>query len=110
MSIYYGTSSAIGNIFPDKIGDLLPFNAVSLAAVAVCDEYTIWTLADCRLLQLNCSLVEVQDSTKYVQFSTKPTHKGLQQALVALMDKLDALPDHGPKLHKLLCKFASHGK
>ena len=61
-------------------------------------------------LQLHCSLVEVRDGTKCIQFSAKPTDKGLQQALIALINELDAHPYHGPKLQKLICKFTEHRK
>ena len=108
VSFYYGSSTAIGNIFPEEMEEL-PFNAISLAAAAVCNKYTKQTLADWTL-QLHCSLAEVRDGTKCLQFSAEPTYKGLQQALVALMSELDALPDHGPKLCKLFRKFALHGK
>lgn len=36
ISFYYTGPKAIGNIFPDELCDSLPFNAVSLAAAAVC--------------------------------------------------------------------------
>ena len=35
VSFYYGSPNALGNKFPDKLGSLLPLNAVSLAAAAV---------------------------------------------------------------------------
>ena len=63
-----------------------------------------------HVLQIHCSLVEVRDSSKCVPFSAEPTYKGLQQALVNLLNDLDALPDHGPKLCKLVHKLALHRK
>ena len=52
MSFYYGGAKAIGNIFLDDLGDSLPFNAVSLAAVVVSDAFVMLTSANCKLASL----------------------------------------------------------
>lgn len=50
MLFYYTGANAIGNIFPDELGDSLSFNAVSLAAAAVGYSFVILTLTNCELV------------------------------------------------------------
>ena len=92
------------------MGDSLSFNAILMAVVVVCHGFMKWILANYKVLQTHCSLVEVWDGSKCAPFSAEPTYKGLHQALVNLLNDLDALPDHGPKLLKLVHKLASQGK
>ena len=92
------------------MGDSLSFNAILMAVVVVCHGFMKWILANYKVLQTHCSLVEVWDGSKCAPFSAEPTYKGLQQALVNLLNDLDALPDHGPKLHKLVRKLTLHRK
>ena len=92
------------------MGDSLSFNAILLKAVVVCHGFMKWILANYKVLQIHCSLVEVWGGSKCVPFSAEPTYKGLQQALGNLLNDLDALPDHGPKLCKLVHKLALHRK
>ena len=55
MLFYYSGPNAIGNVFPDKLGDSLSFNAVSLAAAAVGYVFVILTLTDCKLVASLCA-------------------------------------------------------
>ena len=60
--------------------------------------------------QLHCALMEVWDHIDCVQFSARPTYKGIQQTIFGLLEELDTHPDHGPKICKLVQKFALCGK
>ena len=61
-------------------------------------------------LQLHCVLVEVRDGGECVPFSALPFYKGFQQTVFGLLEDLSGLPNHGPKIHQLVRKFACHGK
>ena len=52
MLFYYGGAKTIGNIFPDNLGDSLPFNAVLLVVVVVNDAFVMLTSANCKLAPL----------------------------------------------------------
>ena len=55
-------------------------------------------------------LVEVRDCVECVPFSAQPFYKGYQQAAVWLLEDLDADSTQGPKLCKVLQKYALYGK
>ena len=55
MLFYYSGPNVIGNIFPDELGHLLSFNAVSLAAEAVGYIFVILTLTNCKLVASLCT-------------------------------------------------------
>ena len=77
--------------------------------VAVSHTFITLTLIDCQP-QLHCVLVEVRDCVECVPFSAQPFYKGYQQAAVWLLEDLDADSTQGPKLCKVLQKYALYSK
>ena len=56
--------------------------------------------------QLHCALVEVRDGVNCAPFSALPFYKGYQQTVFGSLEDLSEHLEHGPKIRRLLRKFA----